>query len=161
MGFSYYMPDIISVALITGAAALIPQGFFFWQTLRQAREAGRDRRASSVRRACEGLYTTVSDLRTQIRTNHDYHGAEMRERLEKVWRYAGEADKQAARIELLVRGDLAESARLLAGAAAEAAAQAAKNTNLDMGRSVALPGLEKLVDHAAAFREQAAAYIGG
>jgi hypothetical protein len=87
MGFSYYMPDIISVALITGAAALIPQGFFFWQTLRQAREAERDRRASSVRRACEGLYTTVSDLRTQIRTNHDYHGAEMRERLEKVWRY--------------------------------------------------------------------------
>jgi undecaprenyl pyrophosphate synthase len=161
MGFSYYMPDIISVALITGAAALIPQGFIFWQNLRQAREAGHDRRTTSVRRACEGLYTTVSDLRTQIRTNYDYHGQEMRERLEKVWRYAGEADKQAVHIELLADGDLAGTARQLAAAAAKAAAAAAEKTDLDMNRCVALPDLSELVTQANAFREQAAAYIGG
>ena len=74
----------------------------------------------------------MSDLRTQIRTNYDYHGSEMRERLEKVWRYAGDADKQAVRIEFLAGSDLAESARQLAAAAAEAAkAAAAKTVGLD------------------------------
>lgn len=155
------MPDVISVALITGAVALIPQGFLFWQNWLQAREAGQDRRTTSARRACENLYTTVSDLRTQIRTNYDYHGQEMRARLEKVWRYAGEADKQAVRIELLVGGDLAKSARRLAAAAAKSATAAAEKTDLDMGRCVALPDLSELVTRADAFREEAAAYIGG
>ena len=161
MGFPYCMPELIAVALITGAAALIPQGFVFWQNWRQAREAGHDRRTASVRRACEALYTTVSDLRTQIRTNYDYHGQEMRARLEKVWRYAGEADKQAVRIELLADGELAATARQLAAAAAKAAGAAAEKTDLDMGRCVALPDLSELVTRSDAFREQAAAYIGG
>jgi hypothetical protein len=154
------MSDLIAVALITGAVALIPQAFLFWQTGRQARQADRDRRAASARRACEGLYTTVSDLRTQIRTNYDYHGSEMRARLEKVWRYAGDADKQAVRIELLVPVGLAESARQLAESAAKAAVAAAANTNLDMGTCVALPDLTDLAARAAAFREQVSAYMG-
>jgi hypothetical protein len=157
IGFAYFMPVLISVALITGAVALIPQGFVFWQTLRQARETSHYRRKALVRRACEGLYTTVSDLRTQIRTNYDYHGAEMQARLEKVWRYAGEADKQAVRIELLVSGDLAESARRLAKAADAAAKAAAEKTDLDMKRCVELPNLAQLVSCADAFREQARA----
>jgi hypothetical protein len=160
MGFPYFMPDIIAVALITGAVALIPQGFIFWQKWLQDKEAGHDRRTTSVRRACESLYTTVSDLRTQIRTNYDYHGSEMRERLEKVWRYAGDADKQAVRIEFLADSDLAGPARQLATAAAEAAKAAAAKTDLDMGRCVELPNLTELVTRADEFRKQAAAYNG-
>ena len=153
------MPDIIAVALITGAVALIPQGFIFWQKWLQDKEAGDDRRTTSVR-ACESLYMTVSDLRTQIRTNYDYHGSEMRERLEKVWRYAGDADKQAVRIEFLADSDLAGSARQLATAAAEAAKAAAAKTDLDMGRCVELPNLTELITRADEFRKQAAAYNG-
>ena len=96
-----------------------------------------------------------------MQVNYDYHGHEMRERLEKVWRYAGEADKQAVHIELLADGDLAGTARQLAAAAAKAAAAAAEKTDLDMNRCVALPDLSELVTQANAFREQAAAYIGG
>lgn len=154
------MSDIISVALITGAVALIPQGFVFWQKWSQDKEAGHDRRTASVRRACLSLYTAVSDLQTQIRTNCDYHGPEMRERLEKVWQYAGEADKQAVRIEFLVNTGLAESARQLAVAAAKAAKAAAEKTDLDMNRCVELPNLSEMNTHADAFREQAAAYSG-
>ena len=154
------MPDLIAVALITGAVALIPQAFLFWQTGRQSKRADRAGHAAAARRACERLYTTVSDLRTQIRTNHDYHGSEMRARLEKVWRYAGNADKQAIRIELLVPADLAGSARQLAESAAMAAAAAAAATNLDMGICVTLPDLTELAAHTAAFREQVIAYVG-
>jgi hypothetical protein len=77
-----------------------------------------------------------------------------------VWRYAGDADKQAVRIEFLADSDLAGPARQLATAAAEAAKAAAAKTDLDMGRCVELPNLTELITRADEFRKQAAAYNG-
>ncbi len=104
----------------------------------------------------------VCDLQTQIRVNNDYHGDEMRERLEQVWRYAGQTEKLAVRIELLVgQADLARSARALADAAARAAVESEAQTDLDLERSTGMPDLTDLIRCAKEFRELAVGYRNG
>lgn len=156
------MSDVIAVALITGTAAIIPQFLSFWHGLRLARTAEQTQHVKTVRRAFEQLYSVVCDLQTQIRVNNDYHGDEMRERLEQVWRYAGQAEKFAVRIELMTgQPDLARSARALADAAARAALEAEAQTDLDLERSTGMPDLGDLIKCVKKFRELAVSYRNG
>jgi hypothetical protein len=156
------MSAIIAVALITGTAAIIPQFLSFWHGLRLARKAEQSQHANTVRRALEHFYSVVCDLQTQIRVNNDYHGDEMRERLEQIWRYAGQAEKLAMRIELLAgQPDLAHSARALANAVARAALEAEARTDLDLKRFTGMPDLNDLIKYSKKFLELAVSYRSG
>lgn len=73
------------------------------------------------REAYVALLQAANHLRTQVASNHDYHGNDMAERLGFVREYALAADLSAINIALLVPEPVADRARALAAAAARLA----------------------------------------
>jgi hypothetical protein len=130
----------IVVAAITAAAAVFGAAISPLSTaLQNGRVAERDRRerrGEELRQACTDLLATVTELRTNVVNNHDYHGSEMGARLAHVRELAGQARTYAFSIALLAPPTLAAAATELAAAADHVAEVAAANTNLSMGSCV-------------------------
>lgn len=156
------MPDVsIYVALITGGVALAPQLLIWRQNAEQAKRAHREQYEVAVRDACTALYDAATDLQTQVRNNHDYHGDKMGARLAQAWQRAADARKHANGISLLAPHALAKSAWQLAAAADSLAAAAAENIKLGQGTSVGMPDCTDLETARADFSMRAAEYFKG
>ena len=149
----------IVVAAITASAAIFGAAISpvsaAYQNVRQAERDRRERRATELRQACTDLLGTVTELRTNVVNNHDYHGSEMNARLAHVRELAGQARTYAFSIALLAPHALAAAATELAAAADHVAAAAAANTNLSMGSSVRPTDCSELETRTNAFCELA------
>jgi hypothetical protein len=136
------MADISTIALaaISASAAIFGAAISplstALQNVRQAERDRRERRATELRQACTDLLRTVTELRTHVVNNHDYHGPEMSARLAHVRQLAGQTKTYAFTIALLAPRPLAAEGTALAAAAQRVAEIAAANTDLSMGSSV-------------------------
>jgi hypothetical protein len=156
------MPDVsVYVALITGAVALTPQVLIWRQNVAQAKRAQHEQHEAAVRDACTALYNAATDVQTQVRNNHEYHGDGIGERLAEAWRCAAEARKHANSIALLAPRALAASAWQLAVTADQLTEAAATNIKLGMGASVDMPDCSELEKARGDFSAQAAEYFSG
>jgi hypothetical protein len=157
------MADIstIVVAAITASAALFGAAISplstTYQNVRQAERDRRERRATELRQACTDLLATVTELRTNVVNNLDYHGPEMNARLAHVRQLAGQARTYAFTIALLAPHPLAVAGTELAAAADDVAKAAAANTDLSMGSCVRPTDCAELDARTDAFCERAVA----
>jgi hypothetical protein len=155
------MADVstIVVAAIAASAAILGAAIspvsVAYQNVRQAERDRRERHATELRQACTDLLGTVTELRTNVVNNHDYHGPEMSARLAHVRELAGQARTYAFSITLLAPHALAAAATELAAAADHVAEVAAANTNLSMGSSVRPTDCAELDARTSAFCERA------
>ena len=166
LGNNAYMSGVsVYVALISGGAgvfgATISQLFSFVGAGRQAKSDRRERYENAAQQACVNLLKAAGRLQTQVASNHEYHGAEMTERLAKVRRYAGAAEEHAATVALLVPDRLAEPATKVAAAATRLASAAAARTYLQPDRMnmPELPDFSELDQSVEAFRRIAIASV--
>jgi hypothetical protein len=132
------MTDVpIYVAVITAASGIIGAvASPFAIAYREGRQARRDRQEREVtakRQACLDLLQAAGQLRTQVAGNYEYHGLEMRDRLEEVRKRAAEAELAATAVSLLARDKLAGPAGDLATAAVRLAENTATDTDLRNG----------------------------
>jgi len=141
-GHNAQMADISTIVLaaITASAAILGAAISplsnAYQNVRQAERDRREQRAAELRRACTDLLETVTELRTHVVNNHDYHGPEMTARLAHVRQLAGQARTYAFTIALLAPPPLSAAGTVLAAAARGVAEVAAVNTDLSMGSCV-------------------------
>lgn len=128
------MADVytIAVAAITASAAVFGAAISpLSAAIQNVKRAERDRRdwhETQLREACTDLLGTVTDLRTQVMNNHDYHGPEMSAQLARVRQLAGQAKTYEFAITLRAPGPLAAAATELAAAADRVAESAAAST---------------------------------
>jgi hypothetical protein len=155
---SIYVAVISALAAILGASVSPLTSAAI--SAREARGKRREDYAAQVRDESVALLRAAWDLRTMTQNNHEYHGAKMAKRLAKVRERAADAAVRSATIALLSPGPLAGAAAELSDAAQRLAAEAAENTNLDMGVSTSAPDLTELDRRMAEFETATARYFG-
>jgi len=155
---SIYVAVISALAAILGASVSPLTSAAI--SAREARGKRREDYDAQVRTESVGLLRAAWDLRTMTQNNNEYHGTKMAKRLAKVRERAADAAVRSATIALLSPGPLAGAAAELSGAAQRLAAEAAKNTKLDMGVSTSPPDLTDLDCRIAEFETTTARYFG-
>jgi hypothetical protein len=149
------MPQVsLYVAIVTAAAAVAAAAVSQIPGLRKARQDRRDRHAEIRQQACLDLLSAAEELRASVANAVDYVGEEMRSRLADIRNLGAAVQLRAMRIELLVPGALAGTAKHLASVAGEFIATAVANTDLVLGNMRATDAAElgRAID---SFREHA------
>ena len=162
------MTDVsLYVAAITAAAgiigALIPQLALVLREVRQAERDRRERATAEARDACVDLMRAAGELRILAENISSYRGDAngMRARVEEVRGRADAAGLYAARVSLLVPGQLAEPAGKVAAAARGLASEVVQNTDLNRGVMVGNVNADPLDTCIADFRKEAVKYVSG
>lgn len=154
------MPDVpILVALIAAGAALTPQILTWRQSVAQARIGRQEKASAEVRRAYGDLYDATVDLETEVRKNKGRHGADVTERMAKIWELSATADKAANTIAFFTPDGLADAARKLADSGKEMVQETENEIDPQQGELRMLPDFSSLEASREAFRKQAVAQL--